>query len=513
MNKLTFFIHGFLFSAGSAVIIYVVKSDSIFYDPPSNILYPTLFSIVVFLLFVLLGYLLTSNLKAAGLIASFFVLGFFYLWPVFLWILITILVSLLLIKIIYKKVGFSKTHLVMNAISISVVGFYLFQFISLIVGAPRVSYQSGILPVRAMPASISFLDTAPDIYYIIPDGYGRADMLQSVHGFDNSDFMSALEQRGFIVASDSQTNYPRTLLSLTSTLNMQYLDSLSSVMGDSSLWWPIMDAIQHSQVRKILQEWGYKTVFFASGWDFTDIRDGDYYEAPYPIMLRNFENPFLNFTNLSIFRGIDRFGIAWPSYDTHRLIILNAFQKLPEVATLPGPKFVFAHIVAPHPPFVFDRNGNPINPANPYSLSVTQSDMTVPKYRAAFLDQLLYINQEILSTVDGVLANSKTPPIIIIQGDHGPGIFNDHKSIENTCLYESFSILNAYYLPGIGLDSIPMDISPVNSFRFIFNQYLKADLEMLPNRQFYSTDANLYQFTDVTNQTQVACMMNSSGLP
>ncbi|MCX6035522.1 MAG: hypothetical protein NTV38_11200 [Chloroflexi bacterium] len=514
MKKLTYLFHGFLFAAGSAVILYVTNSDSIIDIPPSDVLYPTIFSVVVFLLITLIGYLLTRNLEAAGLIASFLVLGFFYIWPIFVGILISTLISLLLIKLIIKRVGFGNTTLILNAISIVVVCYYLFQFISLIVGVPLVSYQTTIQPIREIPGSFSSLKTTPDIYYIILDGYGRADMLQAVHGYNNSAFVDGLEQRGFIVASRSQANYPRTLLSLSSSLNMQYLDTMSSVMGDSYSWWPVTGAIQQSEVRKVLQNWGYKTVFFASDWDYTDIRDGDFYEAPFPVMLKNFENPFLNFTNLSILRSIDRFGIAFPSYDTHRQIILYSFNMLPEVAAIPGPKFVFDHIVAPHPPFVFDRTGNPVDPDYPYSfIDPYKQRGDISESRNGYLDQLMFINQEILTTVDGILANSNIPPIIILQADHGPGFFLDNNSIENSCLYERFSILNAYYLPGVERNSVPMDLSPVNSFRFIFNQYFQTKLEILPNRQYFSTNVNFYQFTDVTGQTQSTCKANSDGLP
>jgi hypothetical protein len=514
MKKLTYLLHGLLFAAGSAVIIYVTKSDSIIFIPPSDILYPIIFSVVVFLLFVLIGYLLARSLEVAGLMASFLVLGFFYIWPVFVGILLITLICLLLIRIIFKRVGFGNITLTLNAISIVVVCYYLFQFISLIVVLPWASYQTTTQPIRDIPGSLSSMKATPDIYYIILDGYGRADMLLAVHSFNNSAFLEALEQRGFTVASRSQANYTRTLLSLSSSLNMQYLDTMSSMMGDSYLWWPVAGTLQHSEVRKILQDWGYKTVFFASGWDYTDIRDGDYYEAPYPVMLKNFENPFLNFTNLSILRGIDRLGIAWPSYDTHRQIILYSFNMLPEVAAIPGPKFVFAHIVAPHPPYVFDRTGNPVYPDYPYSLvDPYKLRGDILESRNSYLDQLMFINQEILTTIDGIRANSNIPPIIILQADHGPGIFFDYNSIENSCLYERFSILNAYYLPGVERNSVPMDLSPVNSFRFIFNQYFQTKLEILPNRLYFSTNVNYYQFTDVTGQTQSTCKTNSDGLP
>src|SRR5690349_7474991 len=66
----------------------------------------------------------------------------------------------------------------------------------------------------------------PDIYYIILDAYGRADVLQSLMGYDNHDFLNALRQRGFYVADCSQANYAYTEFSLTSSLNYDYLDQL-----------------------------------------------------------------------------------------------------------------------------------------------------------------------------------------------------------------------------------------------------------------------------------------------
>lgn len=512
MNKLKYLLHGFVLAVGSSVIVYVSKSDSIIFIDPADILPPIIFSIVTFLFFLLIGYLISRRLEAAGLIASLLVLGFFYIWPVFVLIITIALLSLLLIKIIRKKAGFSTVHLILNAISIVVVGYYLFQFTNLIVGLPRSSYHSTIQPIGDIPDTISANKAKPDIYYIILDAYGRADMLQTVLGFDNSAFVNALGQRGFIVATQSQTNYPKTLLSLSSSLNMQYLETMSSVMGDSYLWWPIIDDIRQSEVRIILQNWGYKTVFFATDWDFTDIHNGDFYETPYPVMLKNFDNQLLNFTNLSIFRGIDRFGVAYPSYATHRQIILYDFKRLPEVASIPGPKFVFAHIIAPHPPFVFDQTGNSVNPSVPYSLMDIEGENPLESQRG-YIDQLIFVNQEILKAIDGIIANSKTPPIIILQGDHGSGIFYDASSIEKSCLYERFSILNAYYLPGVDPDSVPMDLSPVNSFRFIFNAYFQTDLPLLPNRQYFSTNANFYKFTDVTSQTQAVCKMNSVKVP
>jgi hypothetical protein len=292
---------------------------------------------------------------------------------------------------------------------------------------------------------------------------------------------------------------------------MHYLDGMAGAMGDSNLWWPVSDAVQHSELRRILEGWGYKTVFFANNGDYSDIRDGDFYEAPFPIQLNIFNSRFLNLTNLRLLAEIDQLGISDLSYDTHRQIILYNFERLPEVAKIAGPKFVFTHIIAPHPPYVFDREGNPLDPPYAFTLS-DQMTSDISESQTGYIEQLQFINQEILATIDGILANSKSPPIIIIQGDHGPGTRTDYDSWENSCLYERYSILNAYYLPGVDPSSIPMDISPLNSFRLILNMYFNTNLELLPNRHYFSTNTHFYEFTDVTRQTRDVCDSNS-GFP
>lgn len=498
MKSLPYLIHGFVFAFGSAIILYGSVLEVNVFVPPTDVIPPILFSVVTFFLFVLLAYLLTRNLESAGLIASLLVLGFFHLWSVFLAILIITLVGILAIRILFKRLRYADIHFVLNAISIALVGFYLFRFITMVSGQPWNSVPVTIQPIDKVPDTLPAQATTPDIYYIILDGYGRADMLQTILAFDNFSFVAALEQRGFVVAPRSEANYPRTLLSLSSSLNMQYLDTMSSAMGDSNLWWPVKGMVHHSEVRRILENWGYKTVFFANNWDYTDIRDGDYYETPFPIQLNIFSGLFWNQTSLKLLAGIDQLGVADPSYDTHRRIILYDLERLPEVAALQGPKFIFVHIIAPHAPYVFDHAGNPLDPPYPYKLAL-------PESRNGYIEQLQFVNQAMLATIDGILANSATPPVIILQGDHGPATLTEVETFKTSCLYERFSILNAYYLPGIDKSSVPMDISPVNSFRFIFNTYFKSDLELLPNKQYFSTSADFYEFIAVTGQTQEAC--------
>ena len=107
--------------------------------------------------------------------------------------------------------------------------------------------------------------TPPDIYYIILDSYGRTDLLASNLKYDNSAFISDLTKMGFYVADCSQSNYPRTDVSLGSSLNLDYLQNLNDKFVPKNedrgqLW----QSILHSTVRYELENAGYKPLFHPS---------------------------------------------------------------------------------------------------------------------------------------------------------------------------------------------------------------------------------------------------------
>jgi hypothetical protein len=61
-------------------------------------------------------------------------------------------------------------------------------------------------------------------------------------------------------------------------------------------------------------------------------------------------------------------------------------------------------------------------------------------------------------------------------------------------------ILNAYYLPGTGQAGLYPSITPVNSFRVVFNAYFGTDLPILPDRSYiFTNQLHLYDFRDITD--------------
>ena len=125
------------------------------------------------------------------------------------------------------------------------------------------------------------------------------------------------------------------------------------------------------------------------------------------------------------------------------------------------------------------------------------------QYHKHYLDQLIFVNKKVEFVIDEILKNSSRPPIVIIFGDHGPRSRLNWQSSKKTDVRESFSILSAYHLPGNGKELLYPEISPVNSLRVIISHYFGVNLDLLPDRSFYSTAQFLYKFQDITERVRM----------
>ena len=347
----------------------------------------------------------------------------------------------------------------------------------------------------------------PDIYFILVDGYGRADILRDYYAFDNSAFIQYLESRGFVVAGDAHSNYAKSVLSIGSSLNLDYIDEWAPNLVDSPVWWTLVPYVERSRLRAALERQGYQTYATASDWSITDNRTVDHYYQPYALGLTEFEGFFLSSTLIGrMAKPLEPLGEIG-SYASHRAFIDNNFTSLEAISKMDGPKFVFAHIIAPHPPFVFAADGSPVTPSRPFGFA-DGSDYREGRdqYQRLYVGQLQYVNSRLEEVVDVILANSSGPPIILLQADHGPGMLTDFLSASDTCVHERFSILAAYKLPGIDSDVVPSDITPVNLFRIVLRQYFDARLPLLENRSYYSGNPlQIMQTVDVTDRADLGC--------
>jgi hypothetical protein len=355
----------------------------------------------------------------------------------------------------------------------------------------------------------------PDIYYIILDGYGRGDVLQALYDYDNTPFLDELAKRGFYIADESQSNYLRTSLSVTSALNMEYINYTADLAGKTSTnRLPLFEMAGNSRARRLLTDAGYQFVLIDSGSSFTTYYDADKFVTPFVIRPKIFEMWFYSTTalnalyepELSFSESLQNF-FPLAGYSVHRKFITGGLENLALAPQIPSPKFVFAHMIIPHPPFLLGSKGEALRPNYPY---VTGDGATFASndrvYLEGYIGQVEFINKEILQVIDALLENSATPPVIIIQGDHGPGYLQlKQGDTPNSCAWERASILNAYYFPEQKTDLLYPSISPINSFRAAFNTYLNGNFALLEDKTFFSWFELPYNFTDITEKAKLKC--------
>ena len=347
----------------------------------------------------------------------------------------------------------------------------------------------------------------PDIYYIILDGYARADVLQSYYSFDNSEFLRGLQERGFYIADHATSNYDLTLLSLPSSLNMEYLNGLSDLYHpNSGERRELKDMLRHSVVRDVLEQEGYASIAFETGYAYTQIYDADLYLAPSGTsgVINSFEAMLLDTSLLRMVtdtfaKEIDQLEqIAFPEYEAHRARLHFTLESLGEIAAMPERTFVFAHVISPHPPFVFDSDGGSVIASQAFSFEdASYFHGTFDEYVSQYPRQMAYLNELVLRAVDAIQQNSDHDAFILIQADHGPGSRLDWREPNSQGLHERFSILSAYYFPGQDYRTLYSTITPVNSFRVLFNLLLDRGYTIQEDYQYFSPPENLLLFEEV----------------
>lgn len=510
--KKTQLLHPFIFLTASLTYLYAASSVI---ASPDQAIRSFILLHALLLLLVFPAYWLTRDWNWAGLLLSVIAVAFFSSALFFQAVLIVVAtISVFRFAYLYlRKIPMRnfRADILLNISGSALLVLILFASVSRsgisISDLPHIQWDD-----RALPASLVAQDESPDIYYVVLDGYAREDVLNELYGYDNSEFIEALEARGFFIPADARSNYPKTALSIASTLNMNYILELVPWLKDKDThyWWLTSPLVRQSDTHRMLENIGYRTYSITTGWGPTEIPTADEYNKPRAVVINDFESVLLAQTPLRLLTPVLAESTYLPSFNAHRELVLFNLETLENISTQSTtPKFVVAHILAPHPPFVFDEQGNALTPNYRYSLNdATDIAITDDEYRAQYVAQMKYLNKKILDMVDEVLENSSTPPIIILQADHGPGMLTDFASADETCLRERFSIFAAYHLPGDEPPAIPADITPVNLFRIIFNGYFGTDFGPLPRKHYYMENSiHLFKHQDVTDRVDTCAQI------
>lgn len=345
-------------------------------------------------------------------------------------------------------------------------------------------------------------DEFRDIYYIVMERYAARSTLKRAYGFDNSRFLEELRSRGFYVAERSRANYPKTAQSLASALNMKYINYLKKESKRPNDWRPIYRMLKNHAVGGYLKNKGYRYVHIGGWWEPTRVNE-------YADISLNFietsEIADVVWGTTAIYPILGRLGIS-PSDREKRYYNSETrrYEALKAVAGADAPTFVLAHMYTIHDPYVFDSICGYQSEREESALSISRG----------YIESLKCANRKLLETVDGIIARygGDELPIIILQGDEGPfpmryredqaGFDWKNTATENE-LKQKYRILNAYFLPDGTEAPLYADITPVNSFRLIFNQYFDEEYEILEDRSYaFINGRNIYELFDITDAVE-----------
>ena len=491
-------IHPFLFVTFPILFFYSNNIRELSLDVLAA---PIFYAIVIAaVIYLVLTFVLKNSRKAAAASSLFFIL-FFSFGHVKTFFHVQDK-ALLLIWLVFLIVGFyfllKTRHLIrltnsLNLVSALLVVFSLVNIFYFEIATGRIfkSSEGNQSNAQSSLAKLKKPENPPDIYYLIFDRYASFGTLKDSYNYkDISEFENYLTEKGFYIPTYGYANYPRTFLSLASSLNMDYVNYLVDELGENSNdEAAAYKLFKNYKVQALLKSVGYKYIHVGSWWEPTrqnDSADENFFYSPFRFKVLNldeFSTKLVETTLASEFLSRTSVqGTVEPLYGrtNHRESILFQFKTLEEkVIPTKGPKFVFAHLLVPHPPYVLDENCKPL----------TQQETERIKESDNYLNQLACTNKKIKTLINKIQAESKDSAIIILQADEGPeGVKNklsrkwQESSID--AIREKTGILNAYYLPRKGKNDLYSSITPVNTFRKIFNLYFGTNFDILEDKVY-----------------------------
>lgn len=354
-------------------------------------------------------------------------------------------------------------------------------------------------PARTAVALVAEGNRHPDVYYLIMDRYANAQTLSDMYGYDNGPFMDALRERGFYVAEDAWANYLKTALSVSSSLDMEFLDgaALAAQADVGHELVPINARLRARHVAPtLLQELGYEYVHIGNWWQPSITNAGADVSIAYGDGVE-FTAALGETTALSLLAP-QAAQQDEPTVYTPSLVRQIHEFEWDQVQALPdrsGPTFAFAHFLLPHPPYVYAADGSAPRPGIPED--------------ERYVQQVEYTNERLLETIDALLdVPAGEEPVIIIQADEGPfpPEFDDNQrdfqwlEADADQVQRKFGILNALHLPGVDPAAVGVNqrSSPVNTLRYVLNAYFDAGLPLLPDTTYLSPDyTRIYDFVEI----------------
>jgi len=380
-------------------------------------------------------------------------------WLAPLWVAITMAVGVLALTFLRRSAAIS----VLLALSIAFSAPSIARIATFLTSEHRSQGKPDEHEGAALGARIS-----PNIYWIVLDGYPRQDVLQKDFAFDNTAFIRSLTSLGFTVLDRSLSNFPATVYSISGTLSMDYTVRASGD-GVEPLSLKEMYAIVRGKSRttSTLRGAGYNYVHFENGYDYlTQCDTSEPRCVRGNVGLDELDTAILSNTpiiDLIVYweKLKGRFysaPFAWGG-------VAELTAKLDMIRKTPAPFFLYAHILAPHPPIRF-RSDCSLRPADP-DLGGWNAAA-----RPAFIEQLECVNSQTLPLLRR-LVQSDLGALIVLQSDHGTAFNGQFEKPPtewlDSDLQERFGVLNALRLPEKCRASAASDLTLIDTFPLVLS--------------------------------------------
>lgn len=422
-------------------------------------------------------------------------------------------------------------------IGLLIVVSYLFVLpaFSVAKALPSMLEQSKVqAPEFATPATAKTPEGKPDIYYFVLDRYTNNEVLKDQFNFNNTYFLDFLKNHNFTVNNSAQSSYPYTTSSVASTLAADYTKQQVAPFVDNTVQSKALyhNLIWQSPVIKAIKKQGYRYYNFGTWYGAT-------YKAPLAEVdeakvhlltvfgkekrLRGIE--FTEFETSPYFR-LAHFEASWWPFKNANLLAhsntVNQLNLLDYAATQdkPGGRFIFSHILVPHPPYYFNADG---------SLAVVPESSNVEKpVKAKYVNQIEYINSQMTQIIGQIKKQSGDNAVIIFSSDEGPYpqslndtlrsdswasagvegdgfLVGDMRDWPDDWLQMKYGILQAAHIPKATSNDMK-HMNSVNMFRIVLNRYFGYNLDYLPqcHLAFSNGGAHEFQYADVTKRLNPA---------
>jgi len=499
-------LHPILFSIFPVIFLYS-QSDNIL--PFRGFIIPLFLSIfVTLLLLIVVRYVLKNQPKSALIVSLFVFLSLTFghfknllsSYEIFFEVVDILVFALYAILVIGGSFYFIKTKRKLdNATVISnSVAFVLVLMVLVNIGTysfEKSFYDDFNDYTPNLSLEVTETHGSPDVYILILDAYANQMVLQKFFDYDNQEFIDSLIEQGFFVPNKyTNSNYPATEMTITSILNMDYLDNLVPSGVSEKYKVELQNKLSNNNiVMQNFKAMGYKNIGLDSGWtgarviDIADENLCDYSRQNARIFYNLKGNTIIPSIDLVISNNL----VQQPTLNNlinlnqvpidnqKRQKVLCNFSELPQInENLEEPVFVLWHIPAPHAPWVFDSNGDP-----PLQKSSVMKD--VKKRQMAYIGEMEFINKKVIESTKKMISESDNEPIIIIISDHGTRVA-DRENTEDEKNIINYGNFMAFYLPN-DVETLAYETTPVNIFRLIFNSYFNGSYKILEDKVFESS--------------------------